>query len=233
MRTITLEGRGPNTMSLTMLEALDRALDDAKGEPLLLTGAGNAFSAGLDLDALATSDAREVKAMLEAMERCTRKLFLHPAPTVAAVNGHAVAGGCLLVQCCDLRIATDHAAMRMGMTGVVLGLLYPPFVPAVFRARVSSAETVLMGAERVNPQAALALGMLDEVVPASEVLPRATALLEARAKLPRAAYASIKHALREPAYAHVEAAHIRFLEESIASWAELVPAHRAARAKSQ
>ena len=123
-------------MSLAMLEGLDRELDDAQGEPLLLTGAGSAFSAGLDLDALATSDASQVKAMLEAMERCTRKLFLHPAPTVAAVNGHAVAGGCLLVQCCDLRVATDHASMRMGMTGVLLGLLYPPFVPAVFRATI-------------------------------------------------------------------------------------------------
>jgi len=233
MRTITLEGRGPNTMSLPMLEALDRALDASAGEPLLVTGAGSAFSAGLDLDALATSDASEAHAMLEAMERCTRKLFLHPAPTVAAVNGHAVAGGCLLVQCCDLRVATDAASMRMGMTGVVLGLIYPPFVPAVFRARVPHAEMVLMGAERVNPRAALALGMLDEVVPPSEVIARATALLEARAKLPRVAYASVKRALREPAYAHVESAHQRFLEESTANWAALVPVHRAARGRSQ
>jgi enoyl-CoA hydratase len=230
MRTITLQGRGPNTMSRAMLEALDHELDAAGDEPLLLTGAGAAFSAGLDLDALAASDAGEVKAMLEAMERCTRKLFLHPAPTVAAVNGHAVAGGCLLVQCCDLRIATNTETMRMGMTGVALGLLYPPFVPAIFRARVPRAETVLMGAERVGPSEALALGMLDELVPAAEVVTRASERLEARKSLPRAAYASVKRALREPLYAHVEAAHARFLEESIASWAALVPAHRAARA---
>ena len=233
MRTITLEGRGPNTMSRAMLETLDHALDEANGEPLLLTGAGSSFSAGLDLDALAASDATEVKAMLEAMERCTRKLFLYPAPTVAAVNGHAVAGGCLLVQCCDVRVGTNAAAMRMGMTGVALGLIYPPFVPAVFRARVPHAETVLMGAERVGPRAALELGMLDELVPPEGLLARATERLHARAHLPREAYASVKSALREPAYAHVEKAHARFLKESLASWAALVPLHRAARATSK
>jgi enoyl-CoA hydratase/carnithine racemase len=87
-----------------------------------------------------------------------------------------------------------------------------------------------MGAERVGPSEALALGMLDELVPAAEVITRASERLEARTRLPRAAYASVKRALREPLYAHVEAAHTRFLEESIASWAALVPAHRAARA---
>lgn len=216
-------------MSRAMLESLDHELDAAGDEPLLLTGSGAAFSAGLDLDALAASDADEVKAMLEAMERCTRKLFLHPAPTVAAVNGHAVAGGCLLVQCCDLRVATNNEAMRMGMTGVSLGLLYPPFVPAIFRARVPFAETVLMGAERVGPREALQLGMLDELASHDEVVARATERLQARARLPRAAYASIKRALREPAYAHVEEAHARFLRESIASWAALIPAKRAQR----
>lgn len=224
MHTIVLEGRGPNTMSVAMLEDVVRKLDAAGEEPVLLTGAGTAFSSGLDLDALSRADVSEVGALLDAMERATRRLFLHPAPIVAAVNGHAIAGGCLVVQCCDVRITVDDPKVRFGMTGVALGLVYPPFVPAVFRARVPAphVETVLMGAGRFDPREALRLGLVDEVVARDHLSARALEVLTERSRLPRGAYASIKRALRESAYAGVAEAHARFRDETVPSWTHAI-----------
>ncbi|MBX7195710.1 MAG: enoyl-CoA hydratase/isomerase family protein [Sandaracinaceae bacterium] len=224
MHTIVLEGRGPNTMSVAMLEGIVAKLDAAGDEPILLTGAGEAFSSGLDLDALSRADASQVGDLLDAMERATRRLFLHPAPVIAAVNGHAIAGGCLVVQCADWRITVDDPKVRFGMTGVALGLVYPPFVPAVFRARVPAphVETVLMGAGRVDAREALRLGLVDEVVERDHLAARAQEVLTERARLPRAAYASIKRALREPAYAGVAEAHDAFREHTVPSWTHAI-----------
>jgi enoyl-CoA hydratase len=224
MRTIVLEGRGPNTLSRAMLDDLVAKLDAAGDEPVLLTGAGDAFSSGLDLEALARADAAEVGELLDSMERAVRKLFLHPGPTVAAVNGHAIAGGCLVVQCCDYRIATDDPKVRFGMTGVSLGLVYPPFVPAVFRARVPvpHCETVLMAAKRYTPAEALELGLVDELVARDHLSSRASEIIHERAALPRGAYAAIKQALREPSYAGVSEAHERFRERTVPSWTHAI-----------
>lgn len=232
MHEITLRGRGPNTMSLAMLDELDRAIDAAAGEPLLVTGEGDAFSAGLDLDALAQAGPEDVARLLRTMGSVVRKLYLHPAPTVALVNGHAVAGGCLVVQCCDVRVCTDDPRVRIGMTGVAIGLTYPPFVLAVFGQRVPPphVETALLGADRHAPQHALRLGLVDELASAGHLREVALERLEARARLPRAAYAATKLALREPALASIEGDHERFEREIVPAWTgALLRAPRPAR----
>jgi enoyl-CoA hydratase len=220
MHEIVLRGRGPNTMSLALLEQLDRELDAATDAPLLITGHGDAFSAGLDLDELAKADAPYVARLLETMGRVVKKLFLHPAPTIALVNGHAIAGGCLVVQCCDVRIAVDDPAVRIGMTGVAIGLTYPPFVLAVFRHRVPLAhvETALLGADRHSPADALRLGLVDELAPRASLRDLAIARLGARTKLPARSYAATKRALREPAFAQTDAEHRVFDEEVVPAW---------------
>lgn len=222
MKEIVLSGRGPNTLSTGMLERFVDDITSAGDEPLLLTGAGKAFSSGLDLDELANVDARGLERLLVGMEKTTRALFHHPAPTVALVNGHAIAGGCLLTQCCDVRIAIDDPKTRIGMTGVALGLHYPPFVFEVFRHRVPHAETVLLSAKRFSVHEALALGLLDQVVPAAHARAAAETALAERAALPRRAYAAAKLALRSPA-PDAETASKRFFAEILPSWIGLVP----------
>ncbi|MDQ3033013.1 MAG: enoyl-CoA hydratase/isomerase family protein [Myxococcota bacterium] len=220
MHEITLRGRGPNTMSLAMLDAFERDIDAAGDAPILITGEGDAFSAGLDLDDLAKADADAVARLLATMERVVRKLFLHPAPTLALVNGHAVAGGCLIVQCCDLRVGTNDPRVRIGMTGVAIGLTYPPFVTAVFRARVPPphVETALLGAERHSPEHSLRIGLLDEIAPSGHLRETALTRLEVRTKLPRHAYAATKRALREPAFATSATEHERFERDVVPAW---------------
>jgi enoyl-CoA hydratase len=213
-------------MSLAMLTALERALDDAKDEPIVVTGAGTAFSAGLDLDALATLDASGVTDLLMAMERVTHRLFLHPAPTVALVNGHAIAGGCLVAQCCDVRVGVRDPKLRIGMTGVAIGLTYPPFVLDVFGARLPppNVEKVLLSAARFGVDEALALGLLDELADGASAAARAEAILTERAALPRPSYASTKLSIRKPRIDASAGERARFLGEVIPRWtAALLP----------
>lgn len=210
-------------LSVGMLERFDAEIAAAGDEPLLVTGAGDAFSSGLDLDELAKLDAAGLERLLVAMENATRRLYLHPAPTVALVNGHAIAGGCLLAQCCDVRIAVDEPKLRIGMTGVALGLVYPPFVLEVFRHRLPapSVETVLLTSTRFGVADALDLGLVDRVEPRAEARAAAEAALAERAALPRRAYATAKLSLRTAA-PDPSAASKQFFAAVLPSWVGLV-----------
>ncbi len=214
MREILIRGRGPNTLGLESLKAFTDEVRAAKDEPLLIRGEGEAFSAGLDLDAL-SGDLRE---LLEAMEASAAALFLHPAPTVACVNGHAIAGGCLLAIACDHRVVADTPKLRMGMTALSLGLSYPPIVLGILRHRLPphTIERVLLGASRFGPEEAVSLGVVDELT--ANPLAVARARLTQLAEHPRAAYARTKRALREPAIAMDEAERQRLVEETVRAW---------------
>ena len=214
MREIILRGRGPNTLTLESLRRFSAELAEAGGDALLIRGEGSAFSAGLDLDALGG----DLGALLDAMEEAASALFLHPAPTVACVNGHAIAGGCLLAIACDHRVLSDRAEVKMGMTALALGLVYPPIVLEVLRYRVPSAalERVLLGAERFGPSEALALGLVDELAADPRAVSRER--LARLADHPRAAYAHTKRALRAPAIAMDPAERRLRLEEAAGAW---------------
>lgn len=226
MREIVLRGRGPNTLTLESLRRFQGELDEAADEPVLIRGEGSAFSAGLDLDALGG----DLVDLLEAMEEVACALFLHPAPTVACVNGHAIAGGCLLALACDHRVVADDEHLRMGMTALALGIVYPPLVLEVLRYRLppSSLERVLLGADRFDPREALALGLVDEL--AADPLAVGRERLKKLADYPRAAYAHTKRALRTSAVTIDEAERRLRLEEAARAWdPEDVRARRARR----
>lgn len=225
MRELLIEAPGKNALSTTVLESLRRGLEDAGGEPLLLTGAGDVFSAGLDLkEVAALAGLEETRRLIGALERLVETLFTYPGPTVALVNGHAIAGGCVLALCCDRRVVTSRPNVRLGLTEVALGLAYPPRTFAMVRAQLSapSASRVVLGAELHDPAAALAAGLVDEVADD----PRAAALarLEALARHPRDAYARAKAALRGGALRLSPEEERRFEEETLPLWATAAPA---------
>jgi enoyl-CoA hydratase/carnithine racemase len=196
MREILISSPAKNAISTAVLEALARDLAVARGEPILLTGAGDVFSAGLDLSEVATLDVPGARRLLGALEHLVEALFTYPAPTVALVNGHAIAGGCVLALCCDWRVATADPRARIGLNEVAIGLSYPPRTLAMVRARLSpvAAERVVLGAQLHDPAAALSAGLVDEV--AADPRRAAEAALAARAKHPAAAYADAKARLR-------------------------------------
>ncbi|HTP49565.1 MAG TPA: enoyl-CoA hydratase/isomerase family protein [Anaeromyxobacteraceae bacterium] len=207
-----------NAISTTVLESLASSLREAADEPILLTGAGNVFSAGLDLTEVASFDLTRARRMFVALESLVQVLFDHPAPTVALVNGHAIAGGCILALCCDVRVATLDPSARIGLNEVALGVEFPPRVMALVRYRLSpaAAERAVLGSQLLDPVGAREAGLLDEVT--SDAAAVARARLEALARFPRASYAAAKAALHRDALAVPEAELQRFEAESLARW---------------
>src|SRR5690348_5858748 len=107
MRELTIAGRGKNALGTQVMEDVLAKVRAAGDEPLLLTGAGDAFSAGLDLKEVAALEPPGMERYLLLLDDLIDALYQHPGPTVACVNGHAIAGGCVLVLCCDHRVAAD------------------------------------------------------------------------------------------------------------------------------
>jgi enoyl-CoA hydratase/carnithine racemase len=225
MRELTIESPGKNALSTAVMEALRARLEEAGGEPLLLTGAGDVFSAGLDLkEVAAIAGPEDTRRLIGALERLVEALFLYPGPTVALVNGHAIAGGCVLALCCDRRVMTAKPGARMGLNEVALGLAFPPRTLAMIRAQLAAplAERVMLGAELYDANAARVLGLIDEV--ADDGRAAAVARLEALARLPRDAYARAKAALRGEALRLSRDDERRFEEETLPLWSSAAPA---------
>jgi enoyl-CoA hydratase len=196
MFEITMASPAKNALGSEMMRFILAELRRAGGEPVLLTGSGDAFSAGLDLKEVLRLDEAGVASFLELLEECMTALYLYPGPTVALVNGHAIAGGAVLTLCCDLRVATSRTNVKIGLNEVALGLRFPPRILSVVRRRLPPAhiEEVLLGAGLFDPATALRLGLVDEI--ADDAASVARARLAALAAHPREAYALTKRDLR-------------------------------------
>lgn len=196
MVELVLSGTPKNALSRALMERVTREVKAARGQPVLVRGDGDTFSAGLHLKELASLDAAGIAAFLGALEDMVDALFSHDAPLVAAVGGHAIAGGCVIALACDARIATSSPRARVGLNEVALGLTFPPKTWRLVRHAVPapSAPRVLLGGALFAPEQALALGLVDEL--ADEPLARAQARLAELAAHPPAAYAEVKRALR-------------------------------------
>lgn len=213
---IVMDGPGKNCLSLEMLTFLREQIRLAGGRPLLLTGAGDAFSAGLHLKQLAAMDPEQMLEFLRLVEGCFTDLYQYPGPTVALVNGHAIAGGAVLALCCDHRVAVDNPKARFGLNEVALGVLFPPRTLAMVRRRAP--ERAILGAGLFDPQSALQLGMLDEVSQDAGTLARNR--LRELAAHPSVAYARTKAALRgiRPQDIVPDEEQARGLEEALPAW---------------
>ena len=140
---IALDDGKVNAMSLGFFEALGAALDRAERErpgAVIITGRPGVFSAGLDLKLLPTLGAAELRTTLITFARTMLRVFLFPIPTVAAVGGHAIAGGALLMFACDLRVAADTAA-RLRLNEVAIGLALPSWAILIARSAIPPART--------------------------------------------------------------------------------------------
>lgn len=155
----------------SLTEALERAEDNRDVRVVVLSGAGDSFSAGADLNWMRDmAEASEQENEQDALQlaRLMRALNYLDQPTVARVNGSAFGGGVGLVACCDIAIAADDA--RFGLTESTLGLA--PAVVAPYVARCigeHQARRYFLTGERFSAQQALKIGLLHEVVPAERL----------------------------------------------------------------
>lgn len=191
-----------NALDLELLRALVQTLDELaeQGVPLVLTGRGTTFSAGVDLRRLVTEPGAYVPAFLGALSTAFRTLFGYPGPVVAAVNGHAIAGGLVLSAACDHRVAADRSA-RFGLSELAVGVPFPTSAIEIMRHTVGTAgaQRLALSAELLDTPAALAAGLLDEVVADDMLLDTAVARAASRAARGLDAYRLTKRQLRRPA----------------------------------
>src|SRR4051794_17967876 len=197
-----------NALDLELLEDGRRALDDlAAAEPaaVVLTGRDGFFSAGVDLKLAPTLDAEGQRAMVEGINRLFAGWYSLPRPVVAAVNGHAIAGGLILALCADHRVCSASDA-KLGLTELRAGIPYPAAAIAVVRAELpaSTARRLVLGASLVGPEEALELGVVDELQAPDALLPRALDVATELAALPRSTYTVVKRQLRGPVIEAVE-----------------------------
>jgi enoyl-CoA hydratase/carnithine racemase len=196
MVEITMARPAKNALGTGTMEYLLEQIDGAGGKPILLTGTGDSFSAGLDLKEVVSLDARGMESFLRLLERLMSTLFLYPGPVVALVNGHAIAGGCVLTLCADHRVAATSPTSKIGLNELALGLRFPAQVMAIVRHRVppQHVEKVVLGGGLFDPARAHALGLVDEV--ADDARAAAERELGERAAHDAGAYAAAKAALR-------------------------------------
>ena len=107
MIELVLAGPGRNALGTPVMERALQDLYAAKGEPLLVRGEGPCFSAGLNLKEIATLDADQMEKFLALLDTLVVGLLEHAGPVVACINGHAIAGGCVIALACDLRVCTS------------------------------------------------------------------------------------------------------------------------------
>lgn len=220
MREIVMNGAGKNALGTTLLQFILDELGAAGGAPILLTGTGDAFSAGLNLKEVMSLDETSAGPFLRLLEACMAALYLYPAPTVAAVNGHAIAGGCILALCCDHRVATSSSSAKIGINEVAVGLRFPPRTLAIARARVSRRyrDRVLLGGSLFSPRDACEIGLVDELD--SAPLDLARERLRSLGAHPSLVYAQTKRDLRgaTPQDLASDEAVDRWMRESIPAW---------------
>src|SRR5213592_706704 len=128
-----------NAMSLDFCEALTArfaALSSARA--VVLTGTGTIFSAGVDLVRLLEGGAPYIRKFLPTLSTMLVTVFSHPAPVIAAINGHAIAGGCVLACAADRRVMAGNGG-RIGVTELLVGVPFPPAAIRNFLPRRSLA----------------------------------------------------------------------------------------------
>jgi enoyl-CoA hydratase len=168
-------------------------------QAVVVTGQGRMFSAGVDLLRLGEGGAPYVRSFLPALHRLYETVFFYPKPVVAAVNGHAIAGGCVLACCADRRIAARECG-RIGVTELLVGVPFPPMAFEVMRFATAPQffqDGILSGATYM-PDEALQRGLVDGLEESSVLLDRAVAEAAALAALSLPAFAMTKRQIRRP-----------------------------------
>jgi enoyl-CoA hydratase len=200
---LTMSHGKANALDIEFCDAIATQIDRLRSAPeraVVLIGRGKMFSAGVDLVRLSAGGADYVRRFLPALHRLYETVFFFPKPVVAAVNGHAIAGGCVLECCADKRIAARDGG-RIGVTELLVGVPFPPMAFEVMRFALPPrylAEAMYSGAT-FQTDAALAIGLVDELVEPAALLDRAVAAAETLAALSPRAFAQTKQQMRQGA----------------------------------
>ena len=169
-----------NALSKAVFADFGKALDQVEQDDdifcVIITGQGRSFIAGADIGEMATMNVEEGLAFSELGNSLLMRVDMFPKPTIAAVNGFALGGGCEMALACDIRVASEKA--KFGQPEVGLGII-PGFGGTQRMARIigtGPAMELIYTADTINAQRALEIGMVNHVYPAEELMDKAMEL---------------------------------------------------------
>jgi enoyl-CoA hydratase len=220
--TVVLERGKVNALNPVVVEELSAAFEalqrDAEARAVILSGSGRFFSFGFDIPEFLSYTREEFASFLTSFTTLYRTLFSYPKPLVAALNGHAVAGGCMLA------LAADTAIVAEGNTKISLNEI--TFGSSVFAGSTemlqfrtgARASDVLYSGAMYAPAEAQKLGLVSEVVAAGALLDRAREIAGDLASKQPAAFASLKALLRKPVAEAMAAREAASIAEFVDIW---------------
>src|SRR5271165_2871697 len=198
-----------NAISTQMIAELLAALDEIEkthARVVVITGAGKAFCAGMDLELLqsiAQQSPQENQEDSRRMAKLFRRIWSFPKPLIAAVNGHALAGGCGIATLCDFTLAVPEA--KFGYTEVKIGFL--PAIVSVFLTRQigeKRSRDLLLTGRLLGAAEAKEFGLVNEIVPAEKLMDRVNELAEVLIAASPASVTRAKHLLTSGAAASLD-----------------------------
>ena len=196
---VTMQHGKANALDIEFCEALAAKFKSLRNEAeaVVLTGQGTIFSAGVDLKRASAGGAEYMRKFLPCLHKLFNAAFFHPKPVVAAINGHAIAGGAVLAACTDRRIMAREAG-RIGVTELQVGVPFPALAFEILRFALPqrALPEFTLGASTYETDGALARGWVDAVVEPGRLIPDALAAAQQMAALSPPAFAQTKAQLR-------------------------------------
>jgi enoyl-CoA hydratase/carnithine racemase len=179
VREVRMSRPPVNALSTELLGALREAIERAPKEgarAVVVSGGPGMFTAGLDIPLLIGLDREGIAKLWRELYGMMRALACSPIPVVAAITGHAPAGGTVIAVFCDWRVAA-RGDFKLGLSEVQVGIPLPPMIFKALRRQVGAreAERMAVGGLILSPEQALSAGLVDEVVDADQVVERAVA----------------------------------------------------------
>jgi len=191
-----------NAMDTELLRALRQALEPKRlgdARAVVITAAGAIFSAGVDLPRVLSGGRDYLAEFLAELSGAFRELFVVPRPVIAAVNGHAIAGGCVVACACDYRLMARGGG-RIGLPELRVGVPFPISASEILRHAigVGRAQRAMLVGHNVEAQDSVEHGFIDELVEPERLMERALEVAATMAAAPPDSYARTKLDLRRP-----------------------------------
>ncbi len=186
---------------------------------LVLTGTGSMFSAGVNLFRVLEDGAPYLAEFLPALSAMVRRLFTWPRPVVAAVNGHAIAGGCVLAAACDRRVMNRDKG-KIGVTELMVGVPFPADALEALRFLLPErhVQSLAYSGRVLDAAEALEIGLVEETAGAGAVLDRACEAARRMAAIPADAFAISKRQIRRPALERMQALSAEIDDQVLEVW---------------
>jgi enoyl-CoA hydratase len=200
-----------------LIDLFDRVADDDSAA-VILRGNDRVFSAGVDLKRFLREGTDYVEPFITALEELFLRAFLFPKPTIAVLHGHAIAGGCMLACACDYRLVAPTT--RIGIPELRIGVPLPMTAIEIVRfvaAPHAFQRVVHVGATYVG-QAAVDVGLADEVAPPNQLIQRSSAVAAEYTSIPLPTYQLTKRQVRGPIVRQIDANRNQLMPEYLRLW---------------